>query len=63
MLLRPAQEQIRAMDTTTVKQQRPRLVDAARDPGRRRSRSRVDHDAYYRAERDADPYREVDPAA
>jgi hypothetical protein len=51
------------METTTVKQQRPRHVDAARDLARRRSRSRVDHDAYYRAERDADPYREVGPAA
>jgi hypothetical protein len=51
------------METATMKQPRPRNDEAARELARRRQRSRADHDAYYRAERDADPYREVNPAA
>jgi hypothetical protein len=47
---------------TNVKRQPARQAEA-RQANRRLRRSRVDHDAYYRAERDADPYREADPPA
>lgn len=47
---------------TNVKRQPPRRAEA-RQANRRPRRSRVDHDAYYRAERDADPYRVADPGA
>lgn len=50
------------MDIRTSRRSSARHIEPAQRRTERRSRSRLDHDAYYRAEHDGDPYREASPA-